>query len=312
MLRRLGLPALALLASLAGGTSTAYGGTGKALVSFGDSFASGQGQSDAAGTCARSPTKNYPALLAVPYGVQNDRADYTCAGATANGAGTNTLGNQVAQAQAAGTLGTNTVAVTITIGGNDNMAGATGTNPGSLYYALAQCGGGTQGNDALLKTTCSQRTDLLKATQVSAPTYQGWLQAKVNTIHGLAQNAKIVIVGYQAPISTQHPNGCSGPFTAWRYEPAEVSYLDNLQSVFAAAQATAASQLGSYVRFANLFSGSQGQTGSRDHDICGPSPWILSPIFDVSAPGFFQAKSLHPNDAGNQAAVTPIIAAYNS
>lgn len=308
---------LSLIAAVATGVafapSAASAAGGKAYVAFGDSYASGPGLAGAdTNSCLRS-TVNYAAKLADAYGLvpTGDWADFTCASAKAVGTTAIDLNAQVTKALPADpalhALGTNTVAVTITIGGNDNWraAGLTANSPAA---AIGQCAGGSVGPTQ----NCATRTDLVTAADITPQKFATYLSPVITRIRAaVPANAKIILVSYPTILPRAGQPGCADPYVgAWNFASSEVSYVDGLTLALKNAAVGAKSILGaSFMRSADLY------TASLGHDLCQPQAqqWVQAPIFEIyNWQPRLRPNSLHPSAAGMQAFVAPIIAGYTA
>lgn len=299
---------------------------GKTYVAFGDSYSSGPGLTPTREPgCGRSAA-NWASEVASTFGLGAERdgawADYSCAGATASGAGpagAGTLLDQIGWADRDGALGPGTEAVTFTAGGNDPWAGKAHD---TLYRALEACvKAGTPCGparrvgplgqllpEAITGLLPSGVAQLLASVLAGAAEADRWLvpgdvttarmtarlRPAVAAIRARAPRASIAVVGYPRVVPSAGSAGCTGPIgLGWGLEPGEVAYLDGLLAAYDRAQRAAVAALdraAGPVRYVDLRGPSAG------HDLCsGPDAWVNAPI--LAGLGF-GGDSLHPSTEG--------------
>jgi hypothetical protein len=281
----------------------------KAYIAYGDSYASGPGQNDAAGSCLRSATKNYPALVAAHYGLgasgTGNWADYSCQGAT-----TATVASQISQSLVvpsggSAPLGPDTKAVTINVGGDDQwrapVAGVTNTT--SPWDAIANCS--KFGPDC---TDTSVNPGLVQQADITATKYQNWIQPLVQTIEDQTwsptahTHARIILVSYPAVLPPTYVSTCrDSNFSKWGFtSQAEFTYITGLLTKLLSVQQatkTALVALGADVVVADTYNPSLAGVG---HSLCqldASQRWINTPIWSFTG---FTAASGHPTDIGMQ------------
>jgi lysophospholipase L1-like esterase len=262
----------ALAATLPALPSAAAPVPGGVYVALGDSYSAGpliQPQSDPV-TCARSAV-NYVGLLAQKLQVQALR-DVTCSSATTanfsnpqKGAVSGTAAPQYDAVRADATL------VTVGIGGND--VGLVGLAESCINVFPAPIG-----QSCAAKYTAGGVDQYSQRIQAFAPTYG----TVIDTIHQLAPNARILMVGYPTAI---RDGGC---FPVQPLLAPDATYIqakiDELNSVMAQQAAAHGAQ---YIDI---------RTSSVGHDACAlpGQRWVegLAPTSD--------AYPMHPNELSMQ------------
>lgn len=250
-------------------------------VAMGDSYSSvGTLTSPASGApweCSQD-SDSYPYVVAARLGAH--LTDVACAGATS----ANLTGSQYpGQSPQLDALDATTDIVTIGIGGNDDSANASSSNPaqGFLAKSIIECGS----IDLLhlwTGTPCKDRygAQLRQAIRAEGPI----LAADFRRVHRKAPNAAVFVVGY-ADVLPQH-GSC---FPTIPLSPGDLSFMNDVEKRLNAVIALEAATHSA--TFVDTFDASIG------HDACQPESnrWI-EPLI----PGT-DAAPVHPNAAGQHA-----------
>jgi lysophospholipase L1-like esterase len=188
----------AALAAAAGVAAPSQAAPGRTYVAFGDSYTSGLGMPDQRATPAGEPRcfrseRNYPSKVAERLDLGSERsggwADLSCSNATIAGPALLSpidLLGEVALAEKAGALGSDTRFVTFTGGGNDRWDGA-GLG---LFTGAVLCL-----NDPSCPADPPAET-FGRPGSVTAATYAARAKPAIDRIRALAPKARIALVEY--------------------------------------------------------------------------------------------------------------------